>query len=91
MSASRGERTDLGAEIERRLRLLLADPGSAATSADWALAEMAGNAPELADDAVWTALDRLAGADLPAAPATPLHGSADYEAWLAEFLDRSRP
>ncbi|MDT0264806.1 hypothetical protein RM844_00725 [Streptomyces sp. DSM 44915] len=75
---------DLRVEIEHRLRRLLADPGTAGATADWAVATMAGDAPELADETVWTALDQLGGADLETGTGR-LHGAADFAAWLAEF------
>ncbi|MDT0321757.1 DNA-binding protein [Streptomyces millisiae] len=83
--------TDLRAEIEHRLRRLLTDPESAGDTADWAMATMEGDAPELEDETVWNALDRLGGADLKTGTGTFLHGEADFRAWLTEFQDGVAP
>ncbi|GAA3881161.1 hypothetical protein [Streptomyces sedi] len=81
-----GDGGGLRGEVERRLRLLVADPATAGAASDWAREVMEGEAPELDDAVVWDALDQLLGSDLLVAPATPLHGPADHAAWLAAFL-----
>ncbi|MFC6880159.1 MULTISPECIES: hypothetical protein [Actinomadura] len=40
---------------------------------------------DVEDEAVLNALDRLFGADLQEAPGQYLHGTEDFQAWLAEF------
>ena len=37
------------------------------------------------DATLWTALDRLAGADLQQGPGVSLHGEEDFRSWLADF------
>ncbi|MEV1006545.1 DNA-binding protein [Streptomyces sp. NPDC049881] len=76
---------DLREEIECRLRRLLAEPRTAGEAADWAVAVMESDAPELEDAVVWDALDRLGGADLRTGAGAALHGAADFRAWLAAF------
>ncbi|MFE6094763.1 hypothetical protein ACFQ7M_22760 [Streptomyces massasporeus] len=46
---------------------------------------MDSNAPELRDARVWTALDRLSGADLMESPGQYLHGTEDFDSWVSEF------
>jgi hypothetical protein len=57
-------------------------PGAAS---EWALRIMDSDAPELRDERVWTALDRLSGADLMAGPGRYLHGKEDFGSWASEF------
>lgn len=72
--------------IKARLEALANDPAAdAGEVADWAMEAMEGHDPLLAQDAVWQALDELAGADLMAGPGTPLHGREDFRAWLRDF------
>ncbi|MBB5851725.1 hypothetical protein ACFQ05_00460 [Amycolatopsis umgeniensis] len=55
-------------------------------AADWAMVRIREGAPEYADDTlVWTALDRLGGADLKTATGSYLHGQADFDSWLREM------
>ncbi|MCF3136870.1 DNA-binding protein [Streptomyces olivochromogenes] len=75
----------LGAEIGLRLRRLAEGGVSRDEVADWAMSLMESDAPELLDDRLWTALDRLSGADLMVAAGQYLHGPEDFESWLAEF------
>ena len=57
--------------------------------ADWALALVRdGSADYSSDGALWTALDRLAGADLQQGPGVYLHGEEDFRSWLAD-LDKA--
>lgn len=56
--------------------------------ADWAMARVKDESADYSSDAIlWTALDRLAGADLQQGPGVYLHDGADFRAWLAD-LDR---
>jgi hypothetical protein len=54
-------------------------------ASEWALRIMDSDAPELRDERVWTALDRLSGADLMAGPGQYLHGKEDFGSWASEF------
>ncbi|MGW7254951.1 DNA-binding protein [Streptomyces sp. NPDC054834] len=75
----------LGTEIGLRLRRLAGGEASRDEVAGWAMSLIESDAPELNDGRIWTALDRLAGADLMVGPGQYLHGPEDFEAWLAEF------
>lgn len=75
----------LGGEIGLRLRRLAEGGVGRDEVADWAMGLVESDAPELRDDRLWAALDRLSGADLRAAPGEYLHGPEDFESWLAEF------
>ncbi|MFF9819667.1 DNA-binding protein [Streptomyces sp. NPDC014006] len=76
---------DLESTIRERLRSLASGAVAPDESAEWALEIMESDAPELRDARIWTALDRLSGADLMVGPGQYLHGADDYRAWLAEF------
>ncbi|MEU5597307.1 DNA-binding protein [Streptomyces sp. NPDC020298] len=75
----------LGTEIGLRLRRLVGGEVGRDEVADWAMTLMESDEPELNDGRIWTALDRLAGADLMVGPGQYLHGPEDFESWLAEF------
>ncbi|MEV0980790.1 DNA-binding protein [Streptomyces sp. NPDC049915] len=82
---------DLESKIRERLRSLASGTVAPDESADWALEVMESDVPELCDARIWTALDRLSGADLMVGPGQYLHGTDDYAEWLAEFdADGSR-
>jgi len=57
-------------------------PGEAA---DWALRVMEEESADTVDPGIWSALDRLAGADLLEGPGKYLHGHADFADWRDEF------
>jgi hypothetical protein len=55
-------------------------------AADWAMARIKDESAGYSSDAaLWTALDRLAGADLQHGPGVYLHGEEDFRSWLADF------
>ncbi|MEU6549749.1 DNA-binding protein [Streptomyces sp. NPDC046915] len=76
---------ELAAEIGSRLRLLVVGAVSRGELSDWAMNVLESGAPELRDDGIWTALDRLSGVDLMVAPGQYLHGRDDFDVWIAEF------
>lgn len=54
--------------------------------ADWALALIKDESANYSSDVtLWTALDRLAGADLQHGPGLYLHDAHDFQSWLDEF------
>ncbi|MEV0074616.1 MULTISPECIES: hypothetical protein [unclassified Amycolatopsis] len=54
--------------------------------ADWALPLIKCESARYSSDAtLWTALDRLAGADLQQGPGVYLHDADDFQSWLDEF------
>ncbi|MFC7257776.1 MULTISPECIES: DNA-binding protein [Streptomyces] len=69
------------------LRSLAAGTITAEEAAEWALRMMDSDAPELRDERIWTALDRLSGADLMVGPGEYMHGQEDFDSWVAEFGD----
>lgn len=75
----------LAGEIGSRLRLLAVGAVSRGELADWAMSAMESGAPELRDDRIWKALDRLSGVDLLVAPGQYLHGREDFGVWVAEY------
>ena len=72
-------------QIKAKLRELANGEGNPGDIADWALAVIKGDDPELEADDSWRALDRLAGADLLEAPDTPLHTVVDFQLWNSEY------
>ncbi|CAM3782033.1 hypothetical protein KIPE111705_24660 [Kibdelosporangium persicum] len=73
------------AEAQRLLAGLVTGEVSPQQAANWAMPKYADDqAGYHTHDKLWTALDRLAGADLHQAPGVYLHGSDDFRAWLAE-------
>ncbi|MFF4400215.1 DNA-binding protein [Streptomyces sp. NPDC001480] len=75
----------LAGEIRSRLSLLVAGAVSRGELADWAMSAMESDAPELRDDRIWMALDRLSGVDLMVAPGQYLHGREDFDVWVADY------
>ncbi|QEU97186.1 DNA-binding protein [Streptomyces kanamyceticus] len=73
------------ASIRSRLRSLAAGVVTPDEVSAWALHTMEGDSPQLRDARIWTALDRLSGADLLEDPGQYLHGKEDVDAWLEEF------
>jgi len=55
---------------------------AAANARPWVVGE---REREVTDEALWTPLERLLGADLETAPSEYLHDVGDFEAWLNEF------
>lgn len=75
-------------DVKARLVSLVDESGNPAEVADWAMALIENGDPELRDEKVWRALERMSGADLMTAPGTYLHGPQDFEIWLADFIER---
>jgi len=53
--------------------------------ADWANQWVFAGDPDVADGAVWDALQELSGADLQVDPDTYLHTEPDFHSWLDQF------
>lgn len=54
--------------------------------ADWAMARIKDESADYSSSStLWTALDRLAGADLQQGPGVYLHGEEDLRSWLADL------
>ena len=75
----------LRTQVAKKLEDLANGDISPQVAADWALKAMEGDEPDLRDDAVWRALDRLSGADLRESPGVYLHDSDDFTSWLEDF------
>ncbi|WP_327714100.1 DNA-binding protein [Streptomyces sp. NBC_00490] len=76
---------DLEASTRSHLFSLASGAISPEEASEWALRVMDSDAPELQDERIWTALDRLSGADLMEGPGQYLHGKEDFESWVTEF------
>lgn len=76
---------DLENETRSRLRALSAGTADPAEVSAWALRALDSDDPQLRDPRIWTALDRLSGADLLEGPGQYLHGKEDFEVWVGEF------
>ncbi|MFI0449617.1 hypothetical protein [Actinomadura sp. 6N118] len=79
------EDSGLEQEVRARLAALARQDEDPADVADWAIEVMNRDDLEVGDPKVWTALDRLAGADLQSAPNVYLHSIQDFEEWLTDF------
>ncbi|MFI6551142.1 hypothetical protein ACIBO9_48735 [Streptomyces prunicolor] len=72
-------------EARRLLVRLISGQADRGEVADWAMLRIKGEGGEFSSEAaLWTLLDRLAGADLKQSPDSYLHGIEDFEAWLAD-------
>ncbi|MFD5913473.1 DNA-binding protein [Streptomyces massasporeus] len=76
---------DLKESVSAHLASLASGSISPGAASEWALRVMDSDAPELRDTRVWTALDRLSGADLMESPGQYLHGTEDFDSWASEF------
>jgi hypothetical protein len=55
-------------------------------AAAWAMERVKDESADYSSHAkLWTALDRLTGADLQERPGAYLHGAADFRSWLADL------
>jgi hypothetical protein len=76
-------------EIESRIRSRLTDLISgtldAEAVADWATELREQDDPALDDDRLWSAVDKLSGADSKIGPEEYLYGHDDYVRWLEDF------
>lgn len=65
---------------------LLQGSGRREEVADWALELIKDESADYSSDStLWTALNRLAGADLQQGPGVYLHGEEDFRAWIADL------
>jgi len=65
---------------------LLLGSGRREEVADWALGLIKDESADYSSDStLWTALDRLAGADLQQGPGIYLHDKEDFRAWIADL------
>lgn len=77
-------------EIGILLKALVRGETNPESAADWALEMMGSDDPKVGEPRIWTALDRLAGADLKTGPSSYLHDVTDFEVWLADFEEGGR-
>ena len=78
--------SDIHEQVKQRMTGLLQGSADRGDVADWAMARIRNESADYSFDAtLWTALDRLAGADLQQAPGVYLHDQEDFRAWLADF------
>lgn len=77
---------DVSTQVKSLMAGLAQGSVSREEAADWAMARIKDESAGYASDAtLWTALDRLAGADLQQGPGVYLHGEGDFRSWLADF------
>ncbi len=77
---------DIFEQVKRRITGLAQGSVSREEAADWAMERVKDESADYSSDAtLWTALDRLAGADLQQGPGVYLHGEADFRSWLADL------
>ncbi|MEV6488277.1 hypothetical protein AB0M20_06520 [Actinoplanes sp. NPDC051633] len=77
---------DIHQQIRSRMVGLVQSSVSREDVADWALALIKNESAAYSSNAtLWTALDRLAGADLQTGPGIYLHGEEDFRAWVADL------
>lgn len=79
------------AEVEEKLRALLAGKETRAQVAKWAERWLTTRNPDTSDPAVWKTLVRLIGAELQLPDGAYRHGDADLETWLSELLASPTP
>ncbi|MEV4757047.1 hypothetical protein AB0J86_18310 [Micromonospora sp. NPDC049559] len=78
--------SDVLAEAKRLTAGLVSGQVSREDAADWAMDRIRDEEADYASDAaLWSALDRLAGADLRTDVGSYLHGPEDFRAWLSEL------
>ncbi|MFE0174950.1 DNA-binding protein [Streptomyces sp. NPDC059002] len=76
---------DVEEATRSRLRALADGAVTPEEVSAWALRVRESDVPQLCEGRIWTAVDRLSGADLLAAPGQYLHGKEDFDAWVEEF------
>ena len=83
----------MGDELEQAKRLmsrLVQGVVSREEVADWAMGLIKDESTDYSSNStLWTALDRLAGADLQQRPGVYLHDDTDFRAWLADLDPQS--
>jgi hypothetical protein len=83
----------VGDELEEAKRLmsrLVQGVVSREEVADWAMGLIEDESTDYSSNpTLWTALDRLAGADLQQGPGVYLHDDTDFRAWLADLDPQS--
>jgi hypothetical protein len=73
-------------QVKEVMVRLAAGQTSREDAADWAMERYTAGRDEYSSvPAVWTALGRLAGADLQTGPGVYLHGEEDFQAWLSDL------
>jgi hypothetical protein len=78
--------SDIFEQVKSYLSGLVQDSVSREEAADWALDRVKDESADYSSHAtLWTALDRLAGADLQQGPGIYLHGESDFRSWLADL------
>jgi hypothetical protein len=84
-------------EVVERLAALVDGRSSPEEVSRWASAwlladQIPGTAVRVVDWPVWEAIKTMAGADLPAwEPGSYLHGTKDFQSWLAELQTAPQP
>jgi hypothetical protein len=77
---------DILEQVKRYMTGLIEGSMSREEAADWAMERVKDESADYSSHAtLWTALDRLAGADLQQGPGVYLHGEADFRSWLADL------
>jgi hypothetical protein len=77
---------DIHQQVRSRMAALLQGAARREEVADWALGLIKDESADYSSDStLWTALDRLAGADLQQGPGVYLHGEEDFRAWIADL------
>lgn len=75
---------DVVGQVKQVMARLAAGKTSREDASGWAM-ERLDSDEYTSIPVVWTALQRLAGADLQTSPGVYLHGEADFHAWLSDF------
>ncbi|GAA1637030.1 hypothetical protein GCM10009744_27740 [Kribbella alba] len=77
---------DLQEQVRSRVVGLIKASVTREEAADWAMARIKDvSADYSSNSTLWSALDRLAGADLQQGPGVYLHGEEDFRSWLADL------
>ncbi|GIJ28144.1 hypothetical protein Vqi01_33060 [Micromonospora qiuiae] len=77
---------DIHQQVRSRMAALIQGSVRREEVADWALELIKDESADYSSDStLWTALDRLAGADLQEGPGVYLHGEEDFRAWIADL------
>lgn len=80
------EMGDIFEQVKSHVTDLIQGSVSREEAADWAMERVKDESADYSSHSIlWTALDRLAGADLQQGPGLYLHGEADFRSWLADL------
>lgn len=77
--------SEIEEQVRERLSALVSGASDVGTVADWATRLMELDDPALDDDRLWSALDKLSGADSKIGSEEYLYGHDDYVQWLEDF------